>query len=325
MGGPKPIPDYQIVRDHPHPHADHDPLGDHSHDHSANETRLAIAAVLTGLFMFAEVAGGFLSGSLALIADAGHMLTDFGSLLLAWFGFRLARRPADDKRSYGYGRFQILMAFANGITLLAVVVWITVEAVQRLIDPNPVEAELMLWVAVAGLVVNIAVFAILHGGAKDNLNMRGAIVHVLGDLLGSVAAILGALIIMATGFLAIDPILSLVVALLLARSAWYVTTRAAHILLEGTPQGIDVGEIAADLDAVIDGAHGVHHIHVWSLTQEARLCTLHVCVMDAAAAPKIVVAIKRRLSERFSIDHATVEVDLVDSREEASRLKGHTA
>ena len=181
--------------DHGHGHShSHSPGGlGHDHTHGASERRIAIAAVLIGVFMLAEVVGGIVSGSLALLADAGHMLTDFASLVLAWMAFRLARRPADGKRTYGFDRAQVLVAFVNGLTLFLICGWIAWEAVARLFAPEPVLGGLMLAVAAIGLAVNIAAFLALHGADRNNMNVRGAMLHVLGDLLGSVAAIGGGL------------------------------------------------------------------------------------------------------------------------------------
>src|SRR5690606_34074649 len=171
-----------------------------AHHHESDQRRVQIALVLTGLFMLVEVAGGLLSGSLALLADAGHMLTDTMALALAAVAFRVAARPADAKRSFGYHRFQILAAFVNGLTLIVIVGWILVEAVQRFMNPTAVTGGLMLVVAAAGLLVNVVVFTILHRGDQENLNMRGAALHVLGDMLGSIAAIVAAIVILATGW-----------------------------------------------------------------------------------------------------------------------------
>lgn len=197
---------------HHHPHDD----GNHHHHHTqpANERRMFFAAILTGLFMVAEVAGGIYSGSLALLADAGHMLTDFAALVMAWVAFRMARRPADLTRTFGAERMQILVAFVNGLTLFFIALMIVKEAVVRLLNPVAVEAPLMTGVALAGLLVNVVVFLVLHGGDKENLNIRGATLHVLGDLLGSLAALAAGGIIMATGKMVADPILSVVVALI---------------------------------------------------------------------------------------------------------------
>ena len=170
---------------------------------------MGLAAALTGVFMFAEVAGGIAAGSLALIADAGHMLTDFASLALAWFGFRLSRRPADWRRTYGFDRFQVLVAFANGLALFAIAAWIVYEAIERLMTTPQVSGGIMVVVAALGLLVNIAAFWLLQGADRDNLNIRGAAIHVLGDLLGSVAALAAGAVILLTGWTPIDPLLSI--------------------------------------------------------------------------------------------------------------------
>lgn len=284
-----------------------------AHDHGhGNERRTFWAALLTGAFMFAEVAGGIISGSLALIADAAHMLTDAVSLTFAWFAFRLARRPADAARTFGYHRFQILVAFANGIALFFIIAWILYEGVQRFLAPVEVLGGIMLVVAAVGLVVNIAAFLALHGADRDNLNIRGAMLHVLGDLLGSVAALAAAVIILWTGWTAIDPLLSIVVALILLRGAWRLVAESGHILLEGTPRDVDIDEIKRDLLASVGGVVDIHHVHVWSLTQQKPLITLHARI-DASACSEhfedVVASIKRRIADRFGIDHATVEIE----------------
>ncbi|MEZ5817062.1 MAG: cation diffusion facilitator family transporter [Hyphomicrobiaceae bacterium] len=302
------------MADHNHSHAGHghDHAHGHGHDHAAgaSESRLAIAAALTGAFMLAEIAGGLLSGSLALLADAGHMLTDFASLSLAWYGFRLARRPADWRRTYGYDRFSVLAAFTNGIALFAIAAWITFEAWQRLQEPGAVLGGIMLWIALAGLAVNIGVFYVLQGGDQESLNVRAAALHVLGDLLGSVAALIAAVVIMTTGWTPIDPLLSVVVALIILRSAWRVVAESGHILLEGSPTGIDSRALAADLVGTVDGVTDVHHVHAWSISEKRPMVTLHARIVDDGKAPEIITAeIKRRLRAKFSIAHATVEIE----------------
>jgi cobalt-zinc-cadmium efflux system protein len=206
---------------------------------------MGIAALITGAFMFVEVAGGIVAGSLALLADAGHMLTDFASLALAWFGFRLSRRPADWKRTYGFDRFQVLIAFANGLALFAIAAWIVYEAAERLMATAEVSGGIMVAVAVLGLLVNIAAFMLLQGADRDNLNIRGAAIHVLGDLLGSVAALIAGAVILMTGWTPIDPLLSILVAIIIVRSGWQVVAAAGHILLEGAPGELDTRAIGA--------------------------------------------------------------------------------
>jgi len=295
-----------------HAHS-HDHGHDHGHDHAptvdpSNEKRVATAALITGSFMLAEVAGGVISGSLALIADAGHMLTDFASLGLAWFGFRMARRPADATRTYGFDRLQILAAFTNGIALFFIAGWIAVEAVGRLIEPVAILGGTMLAIAVAGLVFNIAAFLVLHGGDRENLNIRGALIHVLGDLLGSVAAIAAAIVIVLTGWVPIDPILSLLVAAILVRSAVLVTREAGHILLEGAPRDRDVEAVKADLRDSVAGLAAVSHVHLWSLTQSRRMATMHVHLDGTRPQAEVVAEVRHRLDDRFGIGHATIEV-----------------
>lgn len=291
-----------------HGHGEH---GHGGHVHAvtaAGERKVLWAMVLTGGFMLVEVAGGLLSGSLALIADAGHMLTDFASLALAWIAFRLGRRPADPLRSYGYHRFQVLAAFVNGISLFAISAWIAVEAAGRLLDPVAVAGGQMLAVAGMGLLVNLAAFWILHRGGEENLNVRGAALHVLGDMLGSVGAIVAALVILWTGWTPIDPILSVAVVLLILRGAWKVTRDSGHILLEGTPEGIDAARVGAAVRTV-PGVTDVHHVHAWSLTGERRLLTLHAVVEEGIDRDAVLAAIKRILAERLGIDHATVQIE----------------
>lgn len=300
------------VHDH-----NHDGSEGHSHDHApsvgdANEKRVLWALLLTGSFMIIEVVGGLLSGSLALLADAGHMLADTAALGLAWAAFRIAKRPHDTRRSYGYHRFQVLAAFINGLTLLLIVTWIVVEAVQRLIEPVEVLGVPMLAVASAGLVVNIVAFAILHQGASENMNVQGAALHVLGDLLGSVAAIAAAVVILWTGWMPIDPLLSVLVALLILNSVWRLIRRSAHILLEGAPDWIDETELKAQLTAAVPAVESVHHLHVWMLTQEHPMITMHAQVSEAANHNEVLVAITRFLSERFAITHATIQIETGD-------------
>jgi cobalt-zinc-cadmium efflux system protein len=293
--------------DHGGGHAGHSHAG---HDHGSgttDKTRVLIAACLTGGFMVAEVAGGLITGSLALLADAGHMLTDSIALWLAWYAFRLAERPATQRLTYGLGRVKTLVAYTNGITIFAVAVWIVYEAARRFIEPAPVLAGPMLVVAVLGLLVNIAGFLVLHGGDRESLNMRGAVLHVLGDLLGSVAAIIAALVIMWTGWTPIDPILSVLVALLILSTAWALMRDAAHVLLEGVPANLDRDAIAADVVKGVPGVRNIHHMHVWSLDGAKNMTTLHACLDEGVDAHGAVRAIKERLAQSHGIDHATVE------------------
>lgn len=283
--------------------------GPHGHSHGGgNETAIGIAAVLTGSFMLAEVVGGLISGSLALLADAGHMLTDFASLLLAWLAFRLAHRPADWQRTYGFDRFSVLAAFVNGMSLFVIAAWICFEAFHRLREPVEVLGGLMLWIALVGLIVNLAAFWVLTRAEGENLNVRAAALHVAGDLLGSVAALVASLVIIYTGWTPIDPILSVLVALIILRSAWHVVRESGHILLEGAPRGFDRRKVAEAIVAGVPGVVQAHHIHAWSITEERPMVTLEAQIYPDAEPLEVKTAIKALLHDKFGIEHATVEV-----------------
>ena len=299
---------------HDHDHAGHDhaahghdgPGHDHTHG-TTDKTRVLIAAALTGGFMVAEALGGFLTGSLALVADAGHMLTDSVSLALAWYAFHLAGRAATARLTYGFDRVKTLVAYTNGLAIFAIALWIVYEALQRFLEPTPVLGGPMLVVAVVGLLVNIAGFYVLHGGDRSSLNMRGAILHVLGDMLGSAGAIVAALVILATGWTPIDPILSVLVSLLILSTAWSLMRDAAHVLLEGAPPELDREGIASDIVANVRNVREIHHVHVWSLDGSKTMATLHACLTDGADANLAVRDVKARLATKFRITHATVE------------------
>lgn len=287
--------------------------GGHTHSHgdvssAGGRRRVAIAGVLTGGFMMAEVAGGLVSGSLALLADAAHMLTDAASLGLAWFGYKLAARPESQTHTFGYSRMRILAAFINGLALLALAVWITVEGLARLMNPQPVIGPLLLGVAILGLSVNLICFYILVSGDHDDLNLRGAILHVAGDLLGSLAAIAAAIIIIYTGWLPIDPLLSMLVAVLIAVAGWRVTREAGHILAQGAPKSLSPESIISDLCATIPGLSSVQHIHLWSLTEKENIASLEARIMPGADPHAVRDAIKARLRKTFAMAHATIEI-----------------
>lgn len=274
--------------------------------------------LLTSAFMIVEVIGAVFSGSLALLADAGHMLTDTASLALAWYASHASRRPADNLRTYGYQRLQVIAAFVNSIAFIAIVVWIVYEAMLRLFSPHIIAGEIMLGVAFIGLLVNIAAFYLLHGGDITNLNLRGALIHVLGDLLGSAAVIVAAIVILYTGWMPIDPLLSILVALLILRSAWIIVRHSTHILLEGTPEEIDVKKIQDSLVEKVPEVKEVHHLHVWSLTTEYPLLTLHVTVDRLDDYSEMLNRIKSILVKDFNIKHSTVQIEPAADDAEAS-------
>ncbi|OZI62709.1 cation diffusion facilitator family transporter [Bordetella genomosp. 11] len=292
-----------------HGHAAHGHAG---HDHgvgTADERRLAWALAIIVLFMIVEVAGGLVSGSLALLADAGHMVSDAAALGFSLVALRFGRRSATQHMSYGYRRLEILAAFVNGLALFAIAAWIMGEAIQRFWQPVDVMAGTMLAIAIAGLAANIVAFFVLTGGSRSNLNTRSALLHVLGDMLGSVAAIVAAVVIMLTAWTPIDPILSIFVALIVLKSAWHLVRSTGHILLEGTPPGLEPGAIKADLEQNVAVVRVAHHIHAWSITSEQHLLTLHVVPREGVAAGDVIRAVRQRVAERFGISHVTVQVE----------------
>ena len=277
----------------------------------SNQRRVMIALVLTGTFMLVEVVGGIISGSLALLADAGHMLTDTMALSLAAMAFHVSKRPPDGNLTYGYQRFQILAAFVNGLSLLAIVGWILFEAVSRFLSPRDILGETMLVVASAGLVINLVSFAVLHTGDRENLNIRGAALHVAGDLLGSIAAIVAAIIIIYTGWTPIDPILSVAVAALILKSAWSLVKRSSHILLEGAPEWLDVEAMQTRIVARVPGVGEIHHVHIWGLTPQQLMLTMHVSLEGPVESQSGVIRdVKTVLQEEYGIGHSTIEVDV---------------
>ncbi len=286
----------------------------HSHAQSTNSNnlrRVLIALFLTGTFMLVEVVGGILSGSLALLADAGHMLTDTMALTLAAMAFYVSKRPPDGNLTYGYQRFQILAAFVNGLSLLAIVGWIVFEAVRRFVNPREVLGETMLVIAAIGLLINLVSFAVLHTGDRENLNIRGAALHVAGDLLGSIAAIVAAIVIIYTGWTPIDPILSLAVAGLILKSAWALVKRSAHVLLEGAPDWLDVDVMQERIIAAVPDVSGVHHVHVWGLTPQQLMLTMHVSLDKPVGSQSDVVrSVKSVLQKEYGIGHSTIEVEV---------------
>jgi cobalt-zinc-cadmium efflux system protein len=281
----------------------------HAHDHNHdNEQALGRAFALIGTFMFVEVVGGLLANSLTLLADAGHMFLDASALAFSWYALRLSRRLQDDRLSYGYHRWEVLAAFVNGLTLMALVGWILFEAWERLNTPQTMIPLPALAVASVGFVVNIVAYRWLHGH-QDSAAVRSAALHVLGDLLGSVAAMAAALTVWFTGWSYADPLLALVVAAILGRGAWRVLKDATHILLEGVPDGIDLEKIARTLTDRVPGVNGVHHLHAWALTAQKPMLTLHASVDEPADLSQVMSNIKLVLVEEFGIDHSTVQVD----------------
>jgi cobalt-zinc-cadmium efflux system protein len=285
--------------------------GDHDHGQvvtASNERRIRFVLIFTAGYAIVQAVGGYLSGSLALIADAGHMVSDAAALLLALIAYRIARRGADSQRTYGFHRVRVLAALANGATLLLLVAWIAWEAVQRINAPVEILAGPMLIVAVIGLGVNVAGAWILWSGNRGDSNLRGAFLHVIGDLLGSVGAIAAAIGIMLTGWTVLDPILSVLVAGLVVRSAWGLVSDSIRVLLQAVPRGVDPIEAERGL-ASLPGVAEAGHFHAWTLTDETSVATVHVSPAEGTDPLSLPQLASAWLKERYAIDHVTVQVD----------------
>ncbi|MEZ5462341.1 cation diffusion facilitator family transporter [Dokdonella sp.] len=291
---------------------------DHEHEHGQaaggspqRERRLLFAFGLTTITMVAEAVGGWISGSLALLADAGHMLVDAGALMFAWLGALFARRPADALRSFGYARLEVLVGYTNSLTQILLVAWIAYEAVTRFMNPAPILSGTMLVVALAGLLVNLFVLRVLGGHEHDDLNTAAARLHVIGDLLGSIGAVAAALVVRYLDWLWADPAISIFVSLLILTSAWRLLRRSAHILLEGVPEGVDSGEVSEKLEADIADVREIHHVHVWQLGGGQRMATLHARLHEGGDPDRAIRSIQDALRGHFGVSHATVQIEAV--------------
>lgn len=286
-------------------HSPRDPH--HYHGTETGDRRLIVALLILGSFTVIEALGGYLANSIALLAEAAHMLADSASLVLALVAIRVGRRPASLRRTYGHRRYQPLAAFVNGQVLLLITLWVVYEAILRLVHRPAVNGQLMLAIALIGGAANLAAFLALSGARS--LNERGARAHVLSDLLGSAAASAAALVILGTGWTRADPLLSLVVSALIFRSAWTLTRESADVLLEGAPEGLDAQRIEAELLGFVPGLAGVHHVHVWSMTGERPTVTLHAHLVSGTQHSAVLAAIHARLKERLEVEHTTVQIE----------------
>ena len=269
--------------------------------------RLRGALVVTAIFLFVEVIGGFLANSLALLADAGHMLTDVAALALSLFVAWFSRQPASPQRTYGYLRWEVLAAFLNGATLLLISVWIVWEAILRLRNPEPLGSTLMLVVAVAGLIVNVIAARMLHAHGESSLNVRAAYLHVLGDLLGSVGTVAAAVVVRTTGWLAADPVASIIMSALILRGAWRLVRESVDVLLESTPSHISLGSVRAQLEA-IPGVESVHDLHVWTVTSGLVAMSAHAIVREPDRHQHVLEHVHDAM-RLFGIDHVTVQLE----------------
>jgi len=292
----------------PHAHAPEHGLG-HAHDHRGASLRvLVVVLALTAAFAAVEVVGGVLTGSLALVADAGHMLSDTLAIGLAVVAIGMARRPSTPRRSFGFQRAEIIAAFVNGLTLLLVGGWIVWEAVQRFREPPEIEGGWMLVVALVGLGVNSVAAAILARSGRESLNVEAVFRHVLADLLGSAGVIVAALVVLGTGWTLVDPIVSLAIAALIAASAWGVLRDSTGILMEATPSGVDPDAIAGAI-VEVTGVASVHDLHVWRITSGFDALSAHVLVGRGEDCHQRRRDIEQVLRDRFGITHTTLQVD----------------
>lgn len=296
---------------HSHSHGHHH---GHSHDHhaarSGGKKGLLIALVITGSIAVLEFIGGLVTNSLALLSDSGHMLSDASSLVLSLFALWFASRAANSRKTYGYYRTEILVALLNGVTLFVIAAIIIWEAYGRLMEPPVVSSGTMIIIASIGLLANLAsAWALLRkGDVKGNINMRSAYLHVLGDALGSIGAILGGIVMIVFEWYIFDPIVSVVVALLILKGAWGVITQSVHVLMEGTPYGVDMEEIKSQLEK-ISGVMEVHDLHVWSITSGMNALSCHLVTGEEPGQQRILQEAIEILEVKFNIGHTTIQIE----------------
>ena len=270
--------------------------------------RLKWALIISGLYFFAELIAGFMTNSLALLSDAGHMLSDIGALSLSLFAFRMAQRPATLQSTYGYHRIEILAALFNGLMLWLIVGIIFAAAYGRFFHPPVVDSQGMMIVAVVGLLVNLAAAAILHGGHRHNLNLRGAFLHVISDAVGSVGAIIAGLVMMTTGWYLADPLISFFIGVLILFSSWSLVRDSLSVLMQTVPKGIRLEEVRETIEAV-DGVSAVHDLHIWGLSTRENALTAHLIMPDKNFTDEDYQEINHILTHDFKIQHVTLQIE----------------
>ena len=276
--------------------------------------RLKWALAISVLYFFAELIAGFMTNSLALLSDAGHMLSDVGAMALSLFAFRFARRPATHESTYGFHRAEILAALFNGLALWLIVGIIFSAAYSRFLNPPEVESFGMMIVAIAGLFVNIAAAAILHGGHHHNLNLRGAFLHVVSDAIGSVGAILAGFIMLTTGWYLADPLIGVFIGVLILVSSWSLVRDCLSVLMQAVPKGIRLEEVRRTIEAV-EGVSKVHDLHIWAVTSDIFTLSAHAVVESGGDFHEVLNGIEGTLKERYNIEHTTIQLE-IESREE---------
>ena len=289
----------------------------HNHGAGASTKRLAIALSLTSVFLVAELVGAFLFDSLALLSDAAHMFTDSAALAIALAAVKIGQRPPDDKRTFGYRRFEILAAAFNAILLFAVAGYVLIEGIGRFFDPKPVESVGMLIVATIGLVVNLISMRILAGGKDDSLNVKGAYLEVWADMLGSIGVIGAAVAIYLTGYNWIDPIVAIGIGVWVLPRTWTLLRDTTHILLQGVPRGLDLKAIRERMGRV-PGVVGVHDLHLWSVAGDDASLTAHIAIADGGGSESTRRAVVGMLEAEFNIHHATIQTETEPCGDEES-------
>lgn len=296
----------------------------HCHDHRADSRdALRWTLLLTAVFMVVEFAGGFWSGSLALVSDAGHMLTDVLALGLSLLAIKFATAPANGKKTYGFYRLEILAALANGVTLIVLAGYIFYEAYQRFRSPAEIRSTMMIAVALSGLAVNVAGFLILRSSSRHNLNVRGAFLHIIGDLLSSVAVVIGGLVIRFTGWTVVDPALGVLIGLVILKGAWDLVKESVDVLLEAAPVGVEAAEVE-DALLTVTGVRAVRHLHLWSISSGIHALSAHIQIDDqlTSDSDKLLREINGTLEQRFGILHSTVQFECDQCRACVCRLGG---
>ncbi len=293
--------------EHPDGQADHH---SHRHDHSRSYSQrlLLIVLALTFTYMIAEAVGGYYANSLALLSDAGHMFTDVAAIALSLFAVRFASRPATPSKTYGFYRLEILAALANGVTLIVLSLIICYEAYRRLFNPEEVQGLTLILISTGGLIVNLVSAYLLSRAHRESLNVRGAFLHVLGDMLGSIAAIAAGVLILWRDWRWADPVFSILISFLIIFSAWRLVADAVNILLEGTPSHINAAAVEQAMRTV-NGVREVHDLHIWTITSERYAVTAHVVVNDAGQSYRVLRELREMLVERFGLTHSTIQIE----------------
>jgi len=298
----------------PHDHG----AGARAHDHTAgaNAKMLGWALALTAIYLVAEVIGGFVFNSLALLSDAAHMMTDVAALVIALMAIKLGQRPADERRTFGYRRFEILAAAFNAVLLFAIAIYVFVEAIQRFTEPQEVQSLGMMLVATVGLVVNLISMRLLTAGKDASFNVKGAYLEVWADMIGSIGVIGGAIAIRFTGWTWIDPVVAVAIGLWVLPRTWILLRDTTNVLLEGVPGGIELRQVRGAIVAA-PGVAGLHDLHVWSTSNDDVSCTAHVVLAAEADADAVRASVVAMLGERFGIEHSTIQTEAVNEPREA--------